>query len=110
MTKLLTIAAILITLATTAQVGTARAGDVLFVAIEDSKGDRSMHYQVSLNCSEFLKEYRQITETGGIVTLTFETPPKVTGRVLTAPSRAMHVLPRPTNLRGTAVEWKQPPM
>jgi hypothetical protein len=84
MTKLLTIAAILITLATTVQVGTARAVDVLFVAIEDSKGDRSMHYQVSPNCSQFLKEYRQITETGGIVTLTFETPPKVTGRVLSA--------------------------
>jgi hypothetical protein len=41
-----------------------------------------MHYQVSPNCSQFLKEYRQITETVGIVTLTFDTPPKVTGRVL----------------------------
>ena len=60
--------------------------DLLLVALEDSKGKKSMHYQKMPHehCSRFLKEYGQITKAGGAVTLTFESPPKVTGKVLSA--------------------------
>jgi hypothetical protein len=97
MKRLLLIATALLALTTTGHVadrkrdlapGASDAGprDVLLVALEESNGDKSMHYQKMRHehCSQFLKEYRQITGAGGTVTLTFEASPRVTGKVLAA--------------------------
>jgi hypothetical protein len=63
---------------------TAAAKDVLFVVLEEDDGTRSAHHQLSSNCSEFLEGFRKATKDGSPVTLTFQAPPKVTGRVLEA--------------------------
>jgi hypothetical protein len=60
--------------------------DVLFVVLEDDNGQKSAHYQQSPHesCSKFLAEFRKATRNHSRITLTFEAPPKVTGRVLEA--------------------------
>src|SRR5262245_16241847 len=60
--------------------------DVLVVLLEEANGNKSAHWQKSPHesCLRFLREYRQILRTGGTVTLTFESPPRVTGNVLAA--------------------------
>jgi hypothetical protein len=60
--------------------------DVLLVVLEDDKGQRSLHYQPSPHesCSSFLGDLRKARKENVSITLTFEAPPKVTGRVVDA--------------------------
>jgi hypothetical protein len=58
--------------------------DILVVLLEEANGKRSVHYQASPNCNNFLMDFRRLTSAGKPVMLTFQAPPKVTGRVFDA--------------------------
>jgi hypothetical protein len=66
--------------------GTADAAekDLLVVVLKEADGKTSMHHQLSPNCMDFLATVSQKMREKQKVFLTFETPPKVTGRVLMA--------------------------
>jgi hypothetical protein len=62
--------------------------DILMVVLEDSKGEKSLHYlrqtMAPGSCSRLLRAYQEQRKAGHTVTLTIEAPPKVTGKVLHA--------------------------
>jgi hypothetical protein len=65
---------------------TAQQWDMLVVVLEDSEGGKN-EYRDSIpheNCSRLLKLYRQTIESGKPAVLTFEGPPKITGKLTSA--------------------------
>ena len=78
------IAATAALLAASTTVG-AEQKDVLLVVL-DVDGKESMRFQPSPreSCSKFLASFRESTKRAAPVALTFEGPPKVTGRVIKA--------------------------
>ena len=78
------ITAIAVLVATSTSVG-AEQKDVLLVVL-DVDGKESMRFQPSPHgsCSKFLASFRESTKRAAPVTLTFQGPPKVTGRVVEA--------------------------
>jgi hypothetical protein len=61
--------------------GGAEAKDVLFVVLEDDKGDTSAHYQPSSDCMKFLAEFQRLRREGVPTYLKFGNPP-ADGKVL----------------------------
>jgi hypothetical protein len=60
--------------------------DLVLVVLENWKGERSLHEQLAPHesCVTLLIGLRNATNTGEDMTLTFEAPPKATGKVLEA--------------------------
>jgi hypothetical protein len=60
------------------------AKDILMVVLEDTAGQRSLHYQPSADCMAFLSAFMKHEREGVPTFLTFEAPPPAHGKVLVA--------------------------
>jgi hypothetical protein len=72
MTKLLTTAAMLVTITTA---NAASGPDMLFVVLQDDAGAKSVHTQTSQDCSIILKALKLSQKRKIPMTLAFEDPP-----------------------------------